>query len=83
MVFISKNRNFTSKTRFSTVNNLEMPFYSGKYGYYPEKQKFLPRKRCFLVKKNYKCRFTLENMVIIRQNINFTSKTMFSSEKTL
>ena len=39
-VFIRRNENFTSKTMFSREKILEMPFYSGKDGFYQEKQKF-------------------------------------------
>ena len=43
----------------------------------------LPRKRSFLVTKKWKCRFTVEKMVFISKNINFTSKTNFFTEKIL
>ena len=57
MVFIRKNRNFTSKTRFSIAKTLEMPFYSGKYGFYHEKHKFNLKNERLYRKKILKMKF--------------------------
>ena len=53
MVFIRKNRNFTSKTRFSRGKTLELPFYSGKAGFYQEKQKLYLENEVFY-RKNFR-----------------------------
>ena len=37
---VNKNINFTSKTKFSREMTLQIPFYTGKVGFYQEKQKF-------------------------------------------
>ena len=84
MVFIMKNRNFTSKTMFSSFNKLEMPFYSGKDGFYQEKQKFNLENEVFLSKRLLFIQnspLKVENSVFIMRNRNLTSKTMFSREK--
>ena len=80
MVFISKNINFTTKTKFSIGKTLEMPFFSGKYGFYHEKENFLCRKHTFLRKNITNAVLQWIKWFFISKNINFTSKTHFSKK---
>ena len=78
--FISKNINFTSKTRFSIGKTLEMPFFSGKYGFYHEKENFYVENTLFY-EKILQMPFNSGKNVFIRKNKKFTSKTIFSSQQ--
>ena len=84
MVFIRKNRNFNTKTRFSSRKQQFtsiIVLYSGKLSFLSEETKTLRRRRCFLEKNFQECRFTVEKMVFIRKNRNFNTKTRFFCRK--
>ena len=84
IVFIRKNRNSNTKTRFCSRKQQFtsiIVLYSGKLSFYQKKRKFNVENEVFQRKKFQECRFTVDEMVFIRKNRNFNTKTRFSCRK--
>ena len=84
MVFIRKNRNFNTKTRFSCRKQQftsKIVLYSGKLSFYKKKRKVYVENDVFQRKFFMECSFTVEKMVFISKSRNFNMKTRFSCRK--